>query len=334
MGEAQDTLFSLEFNRSVEVEARPERLSGDAGALLLREVWSGLGMDEFFGERLLDPRNPTLITHPQSELLRTQVLLLAQGWHDQDDADALRDDPLLRISVSDRRGTGMLGETPRLGEPAGLASQPTLSRLTDTLCPQRDALRLGIVELAAQRIRAMNRGHRMRYATVDIDSLPIEVHGHQEGSAYNGHYGYNCYHPLVASIGETGDLLDLRLRPGNAHTASGSLDFLLPLLDQVEEKICQVASVRMDAGFPCEKLLGALEHRRVGYVARIGQTHDSMAWLPTSWSNRPVASRPPSFLAWPSRSCRTRRMSGRGHVASLQSFTTSQESCLEIASTW
>jgi Transposase DDE domain group 1 len=269
VGETQHTLFSLQFNRSVEVEARPERLSGDAGALLLREVWSRLGMDGFFGDRLFDPRNPLLITHPQSELLRTQVLLLAQGWRDQDDADSLRDDPLFRISVSDRSGSQMLGDTPSLGKPAGLASQPTLSRLTNTLGAQREALREGTVELAARRIRAMNRGHRLRYVTVDLDSMPLEVHGHQEGTAYNGHYGCDCYHPLVASIGETGDLLDLRLRPGNSHTAKGSLDFLLPLLDQVEEKICQVASVRMDAGFPEDKILSALESRRVGYVARI-----------------------------------------------------------------
>ena len=38
MGEEQGTLFSPEYNRSVQVEARPEKLTSDAGALLLREV--------------------------------------------------------------------------------------------------------------------------------------------------------------------------------------------------------------------------------------------------------------------------------------------------------
>jgi hypothetical protein len=99
------------------------------------------------------------------------------------------------------------------------------------------------------------RWARLSHVTIDVDSLPIEVHGSQEGSAYNGHYHARIFHPLVASIGETGDLLDMKLREGTAHTAASGLDFLLPLLDQVESKLCHVASVRIDAGFPQEELL-------------------------------------------------------------------------------
>lgn len=297
MGEGQATLFRLGFNGSVEVEARPERLSGESGALLLREAWDRLGMDEFFAARLVDPRHPRFVVHPQSELLRTQVLLLAQGLRDQDDADALRSDPVLRVSVSDRKGTRMLEDsTDRADEPSGLASQPTLSRLGAVLAKQRDVLREGTLELAARRIRAMNGGRRKRFVTVDLDSLPVEVHGHQEGSAYNGYYGCTCYHPLVASVGETGDLLDLRLRPGHAHTAAGSLGFLLPLLDRVEKAICQVASVRMDAGFPEEGLLSALEKRGVGYVARM-PSNPRLENLAASFLEEQAAHPPPSERA-------------------------------------
>jgi len=271
VGEVESTLFSPEFNRSIQVESRPERLTGDAGALVLREVFSRLGLEELFAERLVDPREPGSVRHPQIELLRTHLLLLAQGYRDQDDATRLRQDPVLRLAVSARRGTGPL-ETPNEDEvvPDGLASQPTLSRLVAALTPegQREALREILFEVAARRLRA-TRGPRMRYATLDIDSLPLEVHGSQPEALYNGHYGMRCYHPLVATVGETGDLLDLRLRPGNVHTADGTLDFVLPLLDRMERDLCQVASVRMDAGFPEEGLLAALEGREVGYVARL-----------------------------------------------------------------
>jgi hypothetical protein len=155
--------------------------------------------------------------------------------------------------------------------PNGLASQPTLSRLIQTLSlePQREVLRESLLEVFVRRLRTMREGRRLRHLTLDVDSLPIEVHGEQEGSRYNGHYKVRCYHPLVAMIAETGDLVDLRLREGNVHTAEGALDFILPLLDRLERDACQVASVRMDAGFPEEKLLSGLEKRRVGYVARI-----------------------------------------------------------------
>lgn len=269
MGESQSTLFQPEFNRSIQVEARPERLSGDAGALITREIFYRLGMEEFFETRLSDPRVSEQVVHPQSELLRTELLLRAQGFAYQGDVETLRDDPVLRLSVSERRGTRPLRSSEDSSEPDGLASQPTLSRFQRTLSDQREPLREGLLEVAGRRTRAMNRGHRRRYLTIDLDSFPIEVHGQQEGSAYNGYYGYRCYHPLVASLGEQGDLLDVQLRPGNAHTSRGGHEFLLPLIDRVEEKLCQVASVRMDAGFPSEKLLGALEQRGVSYVARI-----------------------------------------------------------------
>lgn len=292
------TLFPAEFNGSLRVEARPERLTSEAGAVVLREVIERLGITPWLVARIEDPRDQDLITHPMSELINTSLLMLGQGWRDQDDADALRDDAALRLAVSSRRGISPLLTRPRVeGQPLdrnpevpdGLASQPTLSRLVRTLSREgnRPVLREALLEVASRRIKARRDGHRMRYTTVDFDSLPIEVHGHQPGSEYNGHYHARIYHPLVASLGDTGDLLDVRLRRGAAHTAEGALDFILPLLDRVEEKLCQVAAARIDAGFPEEKLLGALEERRTPYLARVRNNAvlDRMA--------QPLLKRPP-----------------------------------------
>ena len=53
---------------------------------------------------------------------------MAQGWTHADDADALREDPILRLAVSERKGQAPL-RPPEENQPQGLASQPTLSRL-------------------------------------------------------------------------------------------------------------------------------------------------------------------------------------------------------------
>ncbi len=102
------TPFSAEFNGSLRIEARVERLTSDAGAVILLEVSERLGIVPWLVERLHDPRDPRLITHPLPELLYTWVLLIAQGWRDRDDADALRDDAALRLAVSTRRGISPL----------------------------------------------------------------------------------------------------------------------------------------------------------------------------------------------------------------------------------
>ena len=53
---------------------------------------------------------------------------------------------------------------------------------------------------------------------LDMDSSESPTHGEQEGSAYNGHFGCTCYHPLFV-FNQFGDLERCRLRPGNVHSA-------------------------------------------------------------------------------------------------------------------
>jgi hypothetical protein len=123
-------------------------------------------------------------------------------------------------------------------------------------------------EFAVRRILAANGGRKHQSLGIDVDSFPIEVYGEQPGSAYNGHYEARIYHPLMASVAETGDILDAQLRRGNVHTADDSLDFILAILDKMKDAALSVF-LRIDAGFPEDKLLSAVEERRVRYVARI-----------------------------------------------------------------
>ncbi|HEX8132893.1 MAG TPA: hypothetical protein VF880_05640 [Actinomycetes bacterium] len=55
-------LVTTTFNRSLAIEARPERLSRDAGAVLLREILERTGIIAWLVARLADPRDPNLIT--------------------------------------------------------------------------------------------------------------------------------------------------------------------------------------------------------------------------------------------------------------------------------
>jgi hypothetical protein len=271
MGDSQATLFPLEFNRSIHIEARPEAVSGDSGALLLRELMDRLGYPRLFTRHLRDPRDPTRITHPLLELLRTQILLLAEGWSDQSDVRLLHNDPALCLAVSSRRGQRPLRAAAGR-EPEGLCSQPTLSRLHQDLALPENLSGLGEVFLDAAELRisfriSLRTGERYPETMLDLDSLPQEVYGHQPGSAWNGHYRMKCYHPLLVRS-EWGDYLGAKLRPGNVHTADGGLVFVLPILRRARNWAEQVW-LRIDAGFPEPQLLETLEEEGFLYVARL-----------------------------------------------------------------
>ncbi len=267
MGEEQGTLFSPEYNQSVQVEARPEKLTSDAGALLMREVMERLRYSELIGKHLTDPRVPGRVTHPQVELVRTALLLLAQGWSGQSDVALLRADPALRTAISCRRGQRPLREAAGR-EPEGLCSQPTLSRLHQDLgtCENRAGLRRMLLDGAERRMESQGQT-RLAETMLDLDSLPYEVHGHQPGSARNGHYRVRCYHPLLMRS-EHGDYLGAKLRPGNVHTADGGLQFALPILRRARNWAEQVW-LRIDAGFPEGVMLDRLEEEGFLYVARL-----------------------------------------------------------------
>ena len=258
-----DAPFS--FNRSVRIGSRTDRITGDSGALTGRELLRRSKVARFLAKRLPDRRDARRIRHSQGHLTRTLLLLAGQGRRDHSDAAELRDDPALRLATSDRAGTSPLGEG------GGLPSQPTLSRRVAAWSAEEgvEVLREGLQRLAGWRLKAMGGWRRPKSLVIDIDSVPVEVHGEQPGSAWNGYYHKRVYHPIVASAGETGDLLDLRLREGQVHTADGGLEFVLEVLERAERHLCDKAAVRFDAGYPGEALMAALEERGTHYVARV-----------------------------------------------------------------
>ena len=106
--------------------------------------------------------------------------------------------------------------------------------------------------LAGWRLKAMGGWRCLKTLVIDVDSLPVEVHGKQPGSAWNGYYRPCVSHPIVAAAGETGDILDLRLREGQVHTADGGLEFVLEVLERAERHLCGNAVVQVVVERPGE----------------------------------------------------------------------------------
>lgn len=274
------------FNRSVQVHEADHHLSSNGGALVLREFDHRLGLLQPICQQLRDPRDPAATTYSLDELTRTRLMQMALGHGSQTDADRLRDDAALRLAITDQRGQSAIERE--------LASQPTMSRLITALAtlPNRRVLRLAPLEMA---IRAfpLRRDHRHRYLTLDLDSTDIETHGHQQAANYNGYYGHTCYHPLLASLAETGDLCGMWLRKGNASSSRGTAAFVAPILDRLAQRdsIGQIVDVRFDAAFAIPAVMDELDRRDIRFVGRI-KSNERLEELAAPWLGRPVG-RPP-----------------------------------------
>lgn len=253
-------------NGSVSVQLSGHATSSDSGALLLREALDRSGVIDALEGNLIDERDPLRIRHSLASQIRTIVLQRAMGWIDLSDTTTLRHDPLWHLVCSDARGLTPLSEA--------RPSQATLSRLLNCLGTDAniDTLHEGLLRLAIWRWRSLHRVQRPRHVTLDIDGLPIEVFGHQGGSAYHGYVGAHIYSPLIASLAETGDMIGGLLREGNAGNAEEADTWIPHLVQRVAEgmdlEVDQIR-VRLDAGFTDGETLTALDSREIAYLGRL-----------------------------------------------------------------
>ncbi|TKJ09283.1 IS1380 family transposase, partial [Halomonas sp. 15WGF] len=275
----------------VRVELSGQRTTSDSGALLLREALDNSGVIEALEDNLVDLRNPLRVRHSLASQLRTLVLQRAMGWIDLSDTDSLRRDRLWQLACSDARGTMPLAQD--------RPSQATLSRLLTCLGRNDniDVVHEGLLRLVLWRLTSLKNGERPRQLTLDIDGLPIEVHGHQGGSAYHGLYGARIYSPLVASLAETGDMVGGLLREGNAGPAENADTWIPHLVRRLNESTGAQVRVRIDAGFTDNATLEALEDREIEYLGRL-RSHTGLQKLAAPLLKRPPGRPPEQPREW------------------------------------
>ena len=102
---------------------------------------------------------------------------------------------------------------------------------------------------------------------LEIDSSESPVHGEQQGSAYNGHFKCNCYHPLFC-FNQYGDCEGAMLRPGNVHSADRWKGLLVPIIRRYENKKVR-KYFRGDATFAKPEIYEYLEEKGLLFAIRL-----------------------------------------------------------------
>ncbi len=231
------------------------RLTSDGGIAWLAEVDSEMGLCAAIAEHVPEWRRTSRASHPLVALVRQRIFQVACGYEDQNDADSLRADPLLKLAC---------GSLPESGE--DLASQPTLSRLENAV-DARSCYRMALALLETYVGQRGKTGVPKR-VLLDFDATDDPTHGEQEGSYYHGYYRQHMYHPLLVFDGQTGQLLTAVLRAGNTHASRGAVAILKRIVSRLRRawgKELEI-EIRADAGFAVPVLYEYCEKERIGYT--------------------------------------------------------------------
>lgn len=123
-----------------------------------------------------------------------------------------------------------------------------------------------VLDEAIRRAWAAGAGPGDGPLTIDVDSTICETYGQQEQGARFGHTKVRGYHPLLATVAGSDDVLGLRLRGGNAHTGRGAASFLTQMFARVRRAGAAGELVlRADSGFYNHKVTAACRKADVRY---------------------------------------------------------------------
>src|SRR5918911_5335028 len=244
--------FTTSTRRPLRAAFDAGRLTSDGGLLWVEQADRALGLCTALAACIPEWRRRP--RHDLPTLVRQRIFQIACGYADQNDADTLRSDPLLKL---------VCGRLPDSG--ADLASQPAFSRLENAVDRQAvEALAAALVDLY---LRERGRAGPPAHVVLDLDGTDDPAHGDREGAAYHGYYRRHMYFPLLVFDGQTDQLICAVLRPGKIHGSRFVVLVLRRLVRRLRAAWPHVTvELRADSGLAVPRLYAWCEAHRVAYT--------------------------------------------------------------------
>jgi hypothetical protein len=256
MGDAKNDDLRVSFDSRLRVKFIGRKVTTDAGLLAYREIDETLGLTGMGMEMLTDSRLGCNKQHGLVPLLRQSIYSRLAGYEDVNDAERLCLDPAMRHVVGGRASQ----------PEKQAASTSEVGRFETEILSTQDNLRK-LMDLSGEWIDKVHQRQPLKELILDLDSSVSETYGKQEGTAYNGHFECNCYHPLFL-FNQLGDLERCMLRRGNLASAKFWRRVLLPVIQRYRH-LDIPKFFRGDAAFANPALYRVLENEGYLYAIRL-----------------------------------------------------------------
>lgn len=219
-----------------------EGLIANAGLIVSGTLMARLGL-----EALIDSLVRTGSARPGRKILTVVAAILAGGTH-IDHVDLLR--------------AGATGRVLPFRPMAASTVGTFLRSFTFGHVRQLDA----VCSRALQRAWAAGAGPGDKPLVIDVDSTICEVYGKLKGGTGYGYTSVLGYHPLVATLAGTGEILFARMRHGSANTARGTVRFVDELVGVLKRAgATGPVMLRADSGFWAWKLIDRLNRHQISW---------------------------------------------------------------------
>ena len=236
----------------VQVTFDAGRLSSDGGVLVLAEIERRLGIAQRLARCIEDPRASDRVQHGLAEMIRFRALLIAAGYEDANDCDALRVDPVFKMAI---------GRLPESG--ADLCSQPTMCRLENLPGPiALKRMMAAMIELFCDSFAQVPQR-----IVLDIDDTEDRVHGGQQLALFHAHYDSRCFLPIHIYEATTGKPVAVILRPGKTPAGTEVALVLRHVVRAIRARWPRVEILmRGDSHYARPEAMSWCERNRIGYV--------------------------------------------------------------------
>lgn len=254
-------------SREIFINFDGGNITSDAGIVLISELDKKLGITASFAKCFQDYRHPSYIDYPVERLLAQRVYAILLGYEDVNDHDKLRDETALAIALDKISGIE--------ANQSAIAGKSTINRLEycpDSIIDQSESRYHKIehqpssIENNFVDIFIKSYDKPPKEIILDMDVTNDQVHGNQEGAAFNAYYRQVCYAPLYIFCGH--HLLVSKLRSSNVDPAAGALEELQRVIELIrkEWKETQII-VRGDSAYSREEIMSFCEKSyQVDYV--------------------------------------------------------------------
>ena len=135
-----------------------------------------------------------------------------------------------------------------------------------------------VTEQALARAWAAGAGPGQAPVVIDLDSTVCEVHGYKKQGAGFSYTRERGYHPLLATRADTGEVLHVRMRKGQANTMRGAERFVRELAGRVRRAgACGPLTIRADSGFWSGKVIAACRAHNIRFSIGVRSANTAIA---------------------------------------------------------